>query len=378
MGQKIAIMTLVITFNCLAVAHMCPAQSNQLDGAIERLGQLQAGGGAQVLDECMASIRQHMPAGDFVTWCRLRAILEQAERPVQVQLAVLNVAAEKSNERIALDVLDVVRGWVEALSRKNTDQLVSDKDEWRKKTALVYRFLDLLDRDPLAKDLGARLETLELLRDIATDAVVDPRRGAQAVELIYKSKAPLAQRRAVAETIVSAHRTAESHHHLLLKLLDRSSFPQLRELVRQSSDPAEFHFAAAAALGHLGDREIVSDLEALRPAFLKKHVNLEGMLVYYLWQIDVQHPPSKLTEYIASPPEVGDERRLWAIRRATELGAPKPQIRKAILAHAEQVKPNAQGIRPNLASIKMLARSLGILEPTDLPEVKTPSTAPTP
>ena len=386
MCQKFAIMKFVIILNYVVVVPMCAAQSNQLDSAIEQLNQLRSGDGAQVLDGCIASIREHMPAGDFAAWRRLRAVLENAEQPVQVQLAVLSLAAEKADERMALDMLDVVRDWIEALSQKNADRIMSDKDEWRRKTALVYRFLDLLERDLLAKHLGSHPKTLEVLRTIATDAMVDPQKGAQALELIYGSKATLAQRRAVAEAIVAVRPKAEGHHALLLKLLDRTSLPKLRELVRQSEDPHKFHYGAASALAHLGDVEIRDELKRLSAKFTPIERNLGGILEYFVWQIEVQQTPDKLLGYIASDQHVGSSRRCWAVRRAVELGVEREKIRAAILEHAANVEPrahrreNGRTIKfwPGLSTLKKEGLKLGILLPNDLPDVKVPQVEPTP
>ena len=374
----------VILLSYVAIVPMCAAQPNQLESAIERLDQLRSGEGAQVLDECIASIRHHMAVGDFATWRRLRAILEKAERPAQVQLGVLDIAAEKADERIALDLLALARGWVEALSPEG--RLVTAKDKWETKAALVYRFLDLLEGGPVAKHLGSHPETLEMLRAIATDSLVDPQKGAQAIELIYNSKAPLALSRAAAEAIVAARRNAEAQHPLVLKLLDSTSVPKLRELLKQSEDPLKFHLGSAAALAHLGDIEIKDEVKRLSAEFNPIDRNLGGILEYFVWQIEIQQSTTKLLEYIASDRDLALPRRLWAVHRAVELGVAREMIRAALLEHASKVEPRAHRQRtgrtvtfwPGLSTLKKEALELGLLQPDDLPEIRSSETEPAP
>lgn len=330
------------------------------------------------LQECVETIRAGCAAGDEAMWKRLRAIVSNDALTTRVRVETLKLACEKADERIASEILGLATAWALELdtSEHSPEELTHDRVAGAKSMLVSTLVLDGLTN--IQRVVADQKAILDFVAQVAVHVWCSLDAKNRCYRVIAESPAPIEERRACALQIITEEREWQQIPGPFRELLDRSAFPRLRELVRQSSDPDKFHFAAAAVLGHLGDREIVSDFEALRPAFRKKHVNIEGMLVYYLWQIDVQNPPSKLTDYIASPPEVGVERRLWAIRRATELGVPKPQIRKAILAHAEQVKPNALGIRPGLASIKMLARSLGILEPTDFPDVKTPSAAPTP
>ena len=148
--------------------------------------------------------------------------------------------------------------------------------------------------------------------------------------------------------------------------------------MRSSADPDNFHFAAAGALSFLGDQQIAPDLKALKPAFRAKHRNFEGHLMRYLWRIEIQHPPTKLIDYISST-EIGCERRPWAVRRAVELGVPATRIRQAILAHARQVRPTGEfGIRPGLGTLKKVALEFRVLHPEDLPDVQVPETGSTP
>ena len=157
----------------------------------------------------------------------------------------------------------------------------------------------------------------------------------------------------------------------LLDWLDASAFPELRRLVRAEQTLERFHFAAADALSYHGDQKIVADLEALKPVFRAEHPNVEAHLTRFIWRIEVQHPTSKLLEYIASPElsQPGKYRRIWAVKRAHTLGLETEAIREAILQYANHAQ--TQGERIELPVLKKVGLRLGILQEADLPDVKT-------
>jgi len=376
-----------LTLIASAFVPICAAQARGLDHAIKRLEQFQPADGHRVLEECRTALRTDMDIGDFEAWVRLRALLNDAARPRLVRLAVLDAVAEKADERIAGDLADLASGWVAALSTMRPDESVRADNEFGCKAQLLSRFVFLLEDAPLNEHLGSRSETIDLLQRIIVDAPIAPRAGAQAYHLIYRSRAPIERRRAAAEAIVAAHRKAQSHHPLVLKLLDRASFPRLRELVNRSEDPHSFHYGAASALAHLGDVQIKDRLKQLSEKFTPVKRNLGGILQYFAWQIEVQDPAAKLLDFIASTERlesVGS--RAWAIRRAVELGIPKENIREALLEHASKVEPKefrqqsgrVVKVWPGLPTLKAEGIELGILRADDLPEVKIPAAKPTP
>jgi hypothetical protein len=96
-----------------------------------------------------------------------------------------------------------------------------------------------------------------------------------------------------------------------------------------------------------------------------------------IWRIEVQHPPSKLVDYIASTG--GWHARAWAVERAVELGVPKEKVRDAVIAHANKITPvGKNGVRPGLFDIKRVALRLGVLQEDDLPDVKLRDKGPPP
>ena len=142
-------------------------------------------------------------------------------------------------------------------------------------------------------------------------------------------------------------------------------------MVRRTEDPSSFHYTAAATLAHLGDREILPDLQRLKPVFDKRGPNVGGILAGYTWKIEIQRSSDMLLSYIASPtafpPTV--EPRLWALRRAVELKIPSERIRRAILDYAATVEPGARGFGLGVPSLKSVGVKLGVLTSNDLPNV---------
>lgn len=175
--------------------------------------------------------------------------------------------------------------------------------------------------------------------------------------------------RILAESIIEQRRNSLEHGLAILRLLTNESLPKLRALVRESPD-SDFHWGAVAALAHLGDSEIVADLQIRQERFKEDGDDLSvGRINHYLWMIDVQKSAESLLGYVAAKPEVRVEERLWAIQRANDIGIPKADIRKAILDHAAKVTTDKNGIRQGLNSVKQVAVPLGILTEDDLPGV---------
>ena len=103
--------------------------------------------------------------------------------------------------------------------------------------------------------------------------------------------------------------------------------------------------------------------------------NLTGIIQWYIWQIEYQHPPTKLLELIRTEEQIGDAGRVWAIKRALDYGIAKDDIRDAILRFANEPKPSgASGNQRKweLGRIKGVAIELGILKIADLPDIEVP------
>lgn len=288
----------------------------------------------------------------------------------------LQAACVEADAVRACELLGIMRLWASELGEADTGASHRPSVPL---TGARFGLISIFVRDCAGLlDTTAPADNLAFLETVALGCGFSPETKEKCYQQIAASVAPLPLRRECALGIIERMPNRLDPPKALVPLLDVSSFPRVRKLVRSSIDPDKFHFPAAGALSLLGDTEIVADLERLKPAFRAKHPNFEGHLTRYQCRIKSQHPPTKLIDYIASS-ELAWTRRPWAVRRAVELGVPTAQIRQAILAHARQVKPTGKfGIRPGLATLKKVALEFGVLHLEDLPDVQIPETAPTP
>lgn len=285
----------------------------------------------------------------------------------------MRVACDNPSPQIAAELVSIAAAWATELdaSPLTLEQMVKNKAVAAKSLLLsdfVTYELQLLG--PLITDHNA---VLALLKTVITMSYCSGQVQSWAYQALAESPAPIQTRRATAIAVIGDRQIRGGCvvHFALLKVFDASTFPALRQLVRQSSNPETFNFAAAAALARYGDQAILPDLETRRPAFLARHANTEGTLRRYIWQINIQHPPSGLLEYISSTEHlVSATLRRWALRRAGELGLPSADIRQAILTHAGRNPPTGPyGFRPGLEQLKKLGLELGVLNPQDLSDV---------
>ena len=155
---------------------------------------------------------------------------------------------------------------------------------------------------------------------------------------------------------------------LLWKMINEDALVTLRKIVRTPSTPREFDVAAADFLSHFGDEEILSVLKAGAHGYYGTGPTAVVTIDRYIWRIEVQHPPTKLLEYVSSVDFAGTrEWRDWAVRKAHSLGLDNNLIRKAILEHVQRATTRIERI--DLPMLKKVGLDLDILEAGDLPEV---------
>lgn len=140
------------------------------------------------------------------------------------------------------------------------------------------------------------------------------------------------------------------------------------------------------ALADLGDREILPDLRRLGEG---AHPNWQTRVEWWIRMIEMQADPRDLVAFATSTSEgTQTYRRLWALGRALELGVSKDDVRAAILAYAEAIRPQTEAARAgslqreHLAAAKLAAYLLGefkqfgldrgVLREDDLPGVPLP------
>lgn len=365
MSSRTLILAVVVI---LAGGEMAAAD---VDQAITKLQQFKAGDGTPALNAAVADIRAGMTVGDVALWKRLRVIVENQRTPVRVRAEVLRVAIEKANQEMARDMLGLFSAW--------TARSEAGSSEADARMALLGQFIGALQADTWHRWLDSDTRTPGMLEHAILNTTPGMDVNHQALAALAASGVPSDARRSVAERVVSASPHSTEFDSRLLGLLDESSCARLRPLVIKSADPDQFHFGGAAALAHLGDKDIRGVLESALPTFQQKDQNRGGILNYYMWQIDVQNPPEKLVDYIGQMPKYDVEKRKWAIRRAVQLGITKPVIREAVLKHASSAIPEKKtGARQGLSSIKELCNELGVLDSSDLPGVAIVQRPPTP
>jgi hypothetical protein len=159
------------------------------------------------------------------------------------------------------------------------------------------------------------------------------------------------------------------------KLFSQEDIPVLRSIaVASRREPTAFNYGAAGLLAHLGDEGTLPALRAFLQSYAKGKPTPEGMILWYIWQIENQHPPSKLLVHIKSGERFAADSRVWAMERALDYKIDKTKIREAILEHAREHVDDHSSFRFELYGLKQRAMKLGVLQENDLPNVKAPST----
>ncbi len=345
-----------------------------LQDAIHRL-ETWSGYRNPALETLLQTVRNEGARGDPLLWQRLKRIVLDEDRPLTVRAETLKIACDKADAEIAEDIMQLVSPWPEQVAPL-VDRLgvvANNRDQAR--VHLMWTAATVC-----AQSLEHVIENQNTLLSFLTDAVTTvPGPGRERFEcyrVIAQNPAPLEMRRETAVKAIAAIPKSKLCPRPLAGLLDDSVLPELRKYVRTSDDPKTFHFGAAAALAELGDQEILPQLEALLPRFRAGYA--EEHLLTYIWRIKIQHPPLKLLDYIRSADEeYGARRRIWAIRRAADLGLDQGRIRKAILEYASRDDLSEFARKVGLLQVKEAALELGILKPTDLPDVKRSDLLPT-
>lgn len=322
-------------------------------------------------------IEQSAKIGEATVLESLFRIIEDDNSHGLICEPILPVLAAKANALYADKLLTLMRSKLDDLAQVQfaTKDLKHGRD-----AALVGRFVEscventlkkLRDPKPLLgllvqygslKTGWARPELQQkALRDLATANVdVEIRKdfGFQVLDLMRKYPAPEG----------------------FSQLFEEKDFPRLREMIRASNDnPDTFCYGAADVLAHHGDKAALPDLRT----FLDRHAvgkpTPEGMIRWNIWQIEQQHPPTNLLDYIRGTDQrAGEQGRIWAMKRAIELKISKQAIRDAILAHADVMKSDGAKHSFSLSSLKKAAIDCRVLNKDDLPGVAIAQSPATP
>jgi len=331
--------------------------SVSLDEALVKLENWRREYTPSELDQWCVIIRQEARVGDGEVGGRLHNVVKSESVPGRVRRAALELAIAKANAHTAEDVVNTLADWCDPEQAPNQRELaVRGMLIW---TAAVEHRGELervmSNQEPLLKLLvrATKYGSLEMLYGLMT--------------AIAESPAPLSQRQNAALSIIGELKDWTSCPKPLLRLLGPTAIPALREQVRQATSAEDFNLLAASVLAHLGDQEIVPDLQRWRPALADRAPVYSDVVGSWLWMIDAQHPPTKLLEAIR-----GKGGR-WAIERAVELGIEREDIRKVVLEHVEDLQ--SRGVNnedPRIVDIKAEALEVGVLAPDELPDVTIP------
>jgi hypothetical protein len=174
-----------------------------------------------------------------------------------------------ADEDVAKEILAIVASWTSDLDKdKVVVGQVAHDPVLRAKRYLIASFV--VEGLPVLQRVVSDQEpVLTLLRDLASRASVNPVVRSRAMRAIAENPAALEKRRAIALEVISARPGGGMYGCApLVELLDASIFPTLRELVRASEGPDDFHFLAAYILADSGDQEILPDLRSWHPRLL--------------------------------------------------------------------------------------------------------------
>lgn len=354
------------------------ADSPELNRSIAALENWSAKLGYGDLIEAIDSIRSHGRPGDRTMTDRLLAIAQNEDLPDPVRSDTMKVACELADAAAARRIVALGTTWV----REMVQGPESDQQEARRGRGLLVDVI-LTDGIPRFQTLFTASQDQENALAFLSATVngfgsVGPA-GNQALEMILRSPTSIESRQAAAFSFIESQPRRRAIRQPLLDLLDDTFIPKLRRLVRESPDMEQFHWAALSALSHLGDREIMPDIDSWQERYKRERPNAKMGFEYFIWRIEVQHPRTKLLEFIRSGEDIEHgAKREWAIGRVVQLEIPAEDIREAILAHAQYHKPDRYGYQFVMARLKHIALELGILRPHDLADVRAPKLEVTP
>jgi hypothetical protein len=328
-------------------------------------------------------VRRSAEAGSSPVLERLMAIGADDAKPLSTQLLAVRTACEAVEPAAAGNlILPSLQAYLEGSASWTSD--VTAKSAAADYVAFVYAFayhcaprlVQVMTDDTALFEYLKNLYLLRLHSLETHEALVQA--------LLRCEVSSRLRNEAILAFLKSEGKGVLSVPDALLDLLEPSAFPLLREQVRSNTTPQTFDFASAHALSHHGDRDIVGDLESLRKPFRETQDpnfrHAESTLLRFLWRIEIQNPPEKLLEYIASGgrPDYRDSReyRSWAVRRAFKRGIDPARVREAILEHARKAATPEE--RLELPDLKQTGLKLGILDANDLPDVKIHRGAQTP
>lgn len=296
-------------------------------------------------------------------WDKLMSRAQMEDERLLTRMTALSLACGNADAEQSTETLSMLSQWANSVEQNEGEAADSAQSgahpEWRSLLSHVVSHggdrLNAVGDNAAALDLWLRLSTQPWTTQDTKE---------KAFELIASNPSSVAARQ---ETAIAALRDSGVSRsgwmpQAFTTLLDQTTIPALRTLVRESADIQTFNYTAAATLAEFGDLDILSELHALQTPFAEADVCSGDALTWYTWQIEVQNPPSQLLTHIASPELFTAESRCWAIRKAAELGLSTEDIRQAIEDYESAGRPfGPEHQAAGIADMKSVAAELGIL-----------------
>lgn len=304
-------------------------------------------------------------------WDKLMTRTQQDDQRLLTRKAALGLLREIANPAGAAEIVTLAAGWIESVDQAGSESEIAADPLATNRRALI-RSLVTGGGAAHLNTVGQTAAVLNLWTDVASRTWIDRDTKETAFALIADNPGDVALRRSAALVALQSSGVGQAGRlpDPFVDLIDASCAPELRGMVQASDEPGTFNFTAAAVLAEQGDTAILADLQSRYAAFEATDPRYGHALSWYIWQIQVQNPPSQLAAHIASAQLFSPQSRRWAIRKAVERNVPVNEIRQAILNYAEVGDPfGPEGHAAGLAGIKSLALQLGVLTADDLPNI---------
>lgn len=350
-------------FGAVCMAQPGPPDTEQ---ALDDLLRTRSGGEAVQRD--LATLEGHLATDVGRLWPKVDHVLRSPQVPIDIRIRILRLLVVAPDSAVANRLVGMAAEWGRALA---TDRRAAADDG-----QMLAVVLDGATRPPLADAWATSSDAVALYVQVTVNL---PSMRDRALALFKTSRVPAESKQEAALAMILQRPNITEVEPALLQHLDNNSLATLRDALHKSSE-GTVHMGAAAALAHLGDERALPDLESVQTRLKVSDPSIAGYFQLYTWQVQMQHPPERLVDYIAKA--TGDDARWpWALRRAVELGISKDRLRDGILAYVDalptkQVRnPSSKqmaSVRPGAIVAKAEGLRLQVLLPTDLPDVIVP------
>ncbi|TVQ32233.1 MAG: hypothetical protein EA376_06165 [Phycisphaeraceae bacterium] len=358
----------MLSFNIASDGFVYTNGEDRLQSALSALLVMRPGAGRSAVDAHLDIIETELASRKGAAWRQIAETLLLFDRREHIQhhitVRIVDIALDTADDDTANAIIQTCAEWVAADDKPGvfSGQLLARAADspWRERLARHPDIAELLS--------GSYGPGAGVVLDAIASLPLDDR-----------------TRDRIALGIVERNPRSGSVPTILLPFFSDASLDLLRNLVATSgNDVAELHFAAASVLAHRGDEAILPVLRRL----YEQAVNLSlrtgrSFLRGYILKIELQNPPERLIEYIASTEHATHaDLRMWAIHRAVERGFPAEMVREAILQHAAAVESQRVVLAPDrdrqgmvdwsLQQVKAAGVDVGALTPDDLPSIALP------